>query len=206
MEPIQADELHRFLRTRRSLRRFEQRGVDVATLERILQTGMHAPSAHNRQPWRFAVLTEPSAKARLAESMSAEFQRDLAADGLPDAEITTLVNRSKNRINEAPVIIILCMDMSEMDSYPDEKRQQAERVMAQQSTALAGLQLQLAVHAEGLGSVWVCAPLFAQQTVQGTLNLPASWEPQGMIFLGHAASEAKPKTMKALDEVVRYVK
>lgn len=200
-----AETLHRFLRARRSLRRFQQRGVERATLERILQTGLYAPSAHNRQPWRFAVLTHAAAKARLGEAMANEFQRDLTADGLPSAEIETLVSRSKNRINEAPVIIVLCMDETEMDTYPDEKRQQAERAMAQQSTALAGLQIQLAAHAEGLGSVWVCAPLFAPQIVQGALNLPESWQPQGMIFIGYAAAEPKEKTMKALGDVVRFV-
>jgi coenzyme F420-0:L-glutamate ligase/coenzyme F420-1:gamma-L-glutamate ligase len=202
---VDKDGLHRFLRGRRSIRRFQKREVEQATLERILQTGMYAPSAHNRQPWRFAVLTSPGAKSRLGEAMAAEFRRDLAADGLPAPEIETLVNRSKNRINEAPVVIVLCMDISEMDSYPDEKRQQAEHTMATQSAALAGLQLQLAAHAEGLGSVWVCAPLFAPQTVRGALALPESWQPQGMVFIGYADGEPKAKGIKVFDEVVRFV-
>lgn len=201
----QSEALHRFLRTRRSLRRFQQREVERAALERILQTGMYAPSAHNRQPWRFAVLTDFQTKFRLGEAMAAEFRRDLAADGLPDAEIETLVNRSKTRLNEAPVVIVLCMDMSEMDSYPDEKRQHAERTMATQSTALAGLQLQLAAHAEGLGSVWVCAPLFVPQIVQGVLNLPESWEPQGMVFIGHPSGDTKTKELKSYEEIIRFL-
>lgn len=203
---LKPEDLHRFLRTRRSIRRFQPKEVDQATLERILQTAMHAPSAHNRQPWRFATLTSPEAKTRLGEAMATEFRDDLTADGLPAAEIETLVSRSKTRISEAPVVVLLCMDLSEMDSYPDEKRQQAERVMATQSVALAGLQLQLAAHAEGLGSVWVCAPLFAPQIVRSALNLSETWEPQGMVFLGYAQGEAKPKVIKALDEVVYFVK
>ena len=77
--------------------------------------------------------------------------------------------------------------------------------MAVQSTALAGLQLQLAAHAEGLGTVWVCAPLFAQQAVCASLSLPESWEPQSMFFLGFADGQPKPKTIKPTADVVKYL-
>jgi coenzyme F420-0:L-glutamate ligase/coenzyme F420-1:gamma-L-glutamate ligase len=103
------------------------------------------------------------------------------------------------------VVIVLCMDASEMDSYPDQKRRGAEITMAVQSTALAGLQLQLAAHAEGLSAVWVCAPLFAPAAVRAALGLPESWEPQGMFFIGYPDGEARPKRLKPLAELVRYV-
>jgi coenzyme F420-0:L-glutamate ligase/coenzyme F420-1:gamma-L-glutamate ligase len=90
-----------------------------------------------------------------------------------------------------------------MYSYPDEKRQQAERTMAMQSVAAAGLQILLAAHAEGLGGVWVCSPLFAQETIQKTLDLPETWEPQGMFFIGYADGLPKNKEMKALESVIR---
>lgn len=182
-----------------------QKDVDRNTLARILETATHAPSAHNRQPWRFAILTQPEMKLRLSESMAAEFRRDLAADGLPEAEIESLVGRAKSRLVSAPVVIMLCMDASEMDVYPDEKRQQAERIMAMQSTALAGLQLQLGAHAEGLSSVWVCAPLFAPETIRRILDLPKTWEPQAMFFVGYPEGKPKEKILKALDEVVRFL-
>jgi len=197
--------LHDFLRSRRSMRRFRPQEVDTATLARILETATHAPSAHNRQPWRFALLTHPQAKSRLGEAMAADFRRDLAADGLPAPEAEALVQRSQERIDQAPVVVVLCMDLSEMDIYPDEKRRQAERLMAVQSTAMAGLQLQLAAHAEGLGSVWVCSPLFAPGAVREALNLPESWEPQGMVFIGYVEGLPKPKVLKPVEEVVRYI-
>jgi F420 biosynthesis protein FbiB-like protein len=137
----------------------------------ILSTATYAPSAHNRQPWRFCVITELSTKQKLADAMAADFQRDLEADGLSPEKIHAQIQRSKSRIISAPVLILLCLDMSDMDSYPDEKRQQAEKMMAIQSVAAAGMQLLLAAHAEGLGGVWACWPLFAQETIQKTLNL-----------------------------------
>jgi coenzyme F420-0:L-glutamate ligase / coenzyme F420-1:gamma-L-glutamate ligase len=197
---------HDFLRSRRSIRKFQQKPVDEAVLTRILETATHAPSAHNRQPWRFAVLTQPQPKSRLSEFLAAEFRRDLAADGLPETEVGSRLKRSENRIREAPVVVILCMDTSEMDVYPDDKRYAAERTMAIQSVAAAGLQLQLAAHAEGLGSVWTCGPLFAPETVKQALNLPAAWEPQAMFFIGTPDEMPKVKDLKSLAEIVRWFK
>src|SRR5512133_1389399 len=186
-------DLHEFLRTRRSIRRFASKDVDREILIRILETATHAPSAHNRQPWRFAVLTQPEPKSRLSDLLAAGFRRDLAADGLPETEIEAQLQRSHNRITSAPVIIVLCMDASEMDVYPDEKRSCAERTMAVQSVAAAGLQLQLAAHAEGLASVWACWPLFSPEAVCAALDLPKTWEPQAMFFIGYPVGEARKK-------------
>jgi coenzyme F420-0:L-glutamate ligase / coenzyme F420-1:gamma-L-glutamate ligase len=197
--------LQDFLRSRRSIRRFQPKDVDREILNRILETATHAPSAHNRQPWRFAVLTQPEPKSRLSDFLSAEFRRDLTTDGLPETEIEARLQRSKNRIVEAPVVIILCMDASEMDVYPDDKRSKAERTMAIQSVAAAGLQLQLAAHAEGLASAWTCGPLFSPGTVKTALDLPENWEPQAMFFIGYAAGEAREKELKSLYEITQWM-
>ncbi len=150
-------------------------------------------------------MTDPPVKAQLADAMAEDFERDLHRDGIAQEKIEVQIQRSKDRITSAPVIILLCLDMSEMDSYPDEKRQQAERTMAMQSVAAAGLQLLLAAHAEGLGGVWVCSPLFAQETITTTLKLSESWEPQGMFFIGYAAGLPKQKEMKDLHSVIKWI-
>jgi F420 biosynthesis protein FbiB-like protein len=145
------------------------------------------------------VITTQTVKEKLAETMAMDFERDLTRDGVPQEKILTQIKRSKERITSAPVIILLCLDMSEMDLYPDEKRQQAEKMMATQSVAAAGLQLLLAAHAEGLGGVWACWPLFAQETIQKSLDLSESWKPQGMFFIGYADGIPRAKEMRDLE-------
>ena len=194
---------HTFLRSRRSVRRFKPDAIPDAVVERILSTAICAPSAHNRQPWRFCVLRTAEAKARLADAMAGEFERDLLADGMLPAEAAGRVEQSRSRITNAPLVIVLCMDMSEMDAYPDERRRGAERMMAIQSTSAAGLQLLLGVHAEGLASAWTCGPLFAPEAVRSALDLDAAWEPQAMFFIGHPDQPPRDKVMKSLAAVVR---
>jgi nitroreductase len=93
--------------------------------------------------------------------------------------------------------------MTDMDKYPDRQRKKAEYLMATQSAANAGMQLLLAAHAEGLGSVWVCSPLFAQEIVQAALELPKTWEPQAMYFLGYPMEIPQARERKSIKEIVK---
>lgn len=197
-------ELHNFLRSRRSIRRFNPGPVHEAVIKKIITTATFAASAHNRQPWRFVVMTDASTKSHLAEAMSLEYRRDLEHDNLPAVEIQARIENSRLRIISSPVVILLCMDMSEMDVYPDARRAEAEKIMAIQSTANAGMQMLLAVHAEGLGGVWTCAPLFTPEVIRTTLNLPKTWEPQGMFFIGDPAETPKPRERKSFQEILRF--
>jgi F420 biosynthesis protein FbiB-like protein len=195
-------ELHKFLRSRRSIRRFTPEPIEAAVIDRILTTATFAPSAHNRQPWRFCVIKDQAVKSRLADAMADEFRRDLEGDNLPPQELNARIAKSRDRIDATPLVIVLCMDMSEMDVYPDARRAEAERMMAIQSTANAGLQLLLAAHAEGLGAVWTCGPLFAPEAVCTALTLPTAWEPQAMFFIGHPSDTPRTKQLKPLEKVV----
>lgn len=193
-----------FLRSRRSIRRYRPEPVPQTLVEQILEAATWAPSAHNRQPWRFAVLREQQPKERLATAMGRRLRADLEADGVPDSVIGKDVHRSYQRITGAPIVIVICLSMEDMDTYPDERRRRNEWIMATQSTAMAGQNLLLAAHALGLGACWMCAPLFVPELVRETLGLPAAWEPQGLVTLGYPA-ESKTKTRQPLSEKVLFV-
>ncbi len=150
-------------------------------------------------------MTNSFVRAKLADAMAVDFQRDLESDGVPSEKIQAQLKRSKDRITSAPVAILLCLDMSEMDSYPDKRRTKAEFRMTVQSVAAAGMQLLLAAHAEGLGAVWACWPLFAVETIQEVLELPKLWEPQAMFFLGYPDVIPEAREKKSLDTIIQYI-
>lgn len=192
------------LKSRRSIRRYTPQPIEPAVLQRILEVAVWAPSAHNRQPWRFAVVRSPEVKATLARHMGEQLRRDRLADGDPEELIEADVNRSYARITGATVAILVCLSMRDMDTYPDQRRQSAEHLMAIQGAAMAAQNLMLAAHAEGLGACWLCAPLFAPDTVRASLELPADWEPQGLLTLGYPEGPIKSKTRNALEAVVAW--
>lgn len=202
---LESAELHRWLRARRSTRRFMAQPVPADMLARVLETAAYAPNAHNRQPWRFVILESEDSRRQLGEELGREFAAALQAEGLSAEQIAVQLARSTARLQEAPAAVLLCLDASVLDTYADPVRTQGELHMAMQSVALAGGQLLLAAHAEGLGGVWVCAPLFAQQAARQALGLPQSWQAQGVLLLGYPASEPAPRPRQPLDEIVRRV-
>jgi len=191
---------YRLVAERRSIRRYEAEAIPAGTLDRILAAARWAPSAHNRQPWRFAILTPFHWKDRLARGMGERLRRDRMADGDPVEAIKQDVARSYARITGAPVVIVVALDMSEMDRYSDD-RQRAEHTMAVQSTAMATQNLLLAAHAEGLGACWMCAPLFCPDVVTEAVGLPIGWEPQAIVTLGRSAGPGKPATRRPIQEI-----
>ena len=192
------------LKGRRSVRRFLSSPVPSDALQRMLEAATWAPSSHNCQPWRFAVLTNPEIKAALADAMADELRHDLLADGLPPEEIEAQAFRSRRRIIEAPAAILFCLDVTQGDQFPDEARRQAETLMGVQSVAMAGQNLMLAAHAEGLGGVWVCAPLFAPRAVRRALDLPGEWQPQGLLLVGYPAQVPSSRPRRTVAEITRY--
>jgi coenzyme F420-0:L-glutamate ligase / coenzyme F420-1:gamma-L-glutamate ligase len=186
---------------RRSIRRYRAVVISPVVIERLLDAARWAPSAHNRQPWRFALIEDASWKDRLARAMGDRLHADRLRDGDPADAIEQDVARSYARITGAAAVIVVALDMSEMDRYCDA-RQGAEHVMAVQSTAMAAQNLLLAAHVEGLGACWMCAPLFCPEAVAGILDLPAGWEPQALITLGWPANAGKPPVRRPVSDVI----
>jgi F420 biosynthesis protein FbiB-like protein len=186
---------------RRSVRRFTPDPIASADLAALVAAAGQAPSAHNRQPWRLRILRDPAEKLALAQAMGTRLAADRGRDGDDRAAIAQDVARSSQRITGAPVVIVVCLTLDDMDRYPDDRRNRAEYLMAVQSTAMASQNLLLAAQDRGLGACWVCAPLFCPGAVGETLGLPESWQPQGLILLGRPAEPGRVRGRKPACEI-----
>ena len=62
--------------SRRSIRRYEQKEIPKDVLDKILEAGRQAPSAANKQPWHFIVLTDSEIKKELSKGMFNRFIKD----------------------------------------------------------------------------------------------------------------------------------
>ena len=184
--------LDRLIHRRRSIRRYTDQPIDPAVLTQLLEAASWAPSAHNRQPWRFCVVTSDDAKARLSAAMGEQWRADLGADNADPEFIERRVAISHARITGAAALVVANLTMVDMDHYPDPVRAKAEWAMTVQSVALACQNLLLAAEAQGIGACWMCAPLFVPDLVRRVLELPLDWEPQALITLGYPA-ESKEK-------------
>jgi coenzyme F420-0:L-glutamate ligase / coenzyme F420-1:gamma-L-glutamate ligase len=190
------------IRSRRSIRRYQPRPVPQAELLALLEAARWAPSAHNRQPWRFCVVTSVEIKQELSRRMSERWQQDLGADGADPDWIARRIAISHARLTGSPALIVPSLTMEDMDVYPDVPRNQAEYLMAVQSVALACENLLLAAHDLGLGASWLCAPLFVPELVCDVLDLPEHWQPQAILTVGYPAEQKEKNRAPLASQVV----
>lgn len=200
--PSRANNLATLLQNRRSVRQYQSRPVSRHDIEQIIEAARWAPSPHGRQPWRFVILTRPEVKEQLAEQMAKTWRQNLEMDG-QDAEIVNLrLEKSHQRIQNAPAIIIPCLYLEDLDRYPDEKRQADETIMAIQSLGAAIQNMLLMAYDLGLDSGWMCAPLFCPEIVCEALNLDRRLIPHALITLGYAAADPRRRERLPLSALI----
>lgn len=195
-------ELDDLIRERRSVRRFRPDPVPRDAIEQILEAGRWAPSPHGSQPWRFAVLTRPEVKQRLADAMGSAWQHNLAMDGQAPDVIEARLAASRRRLIEAPVLILLCLFLRDLDRYPDPDRQQAETTMAIQSLGAAAQNILLMAYRLGLDAGWMCAPLFCPGVVRDVLELDTDLIPHALLQVGYAAADPNRRERRPLSELI----
>ncbi len=190
---------------RRSVRRYLDRGVPEEVMERVLEAARWAPSPHGRQPWRFAVITQEETKARLAEAMGEEWRANLEMDGQSAEVVEKRLESSRKRLLDAPVLVLFCLYLEDLDVYPDAGRQESETMMAVQSLGAAAQNMLLAAYSLGLDTSWMCAPLFCPEKVTAALGLDPRLIPHALLTLGYAEGDPpKRRGRKPLDELVVY--
>jgi F420 biosynthesis protein FbiB-like protein len=140
----------------------------------------------------------------LAQAMGHKLRRDRTADGDASEVVEGDIERSYRRITQAPLAIVLCVDMRDMDHYPDQARKDAEYLMAVQSTAMAAQNLLLAARVEGLGACIMCAPLFCPEVVIESLQLPPQWRAQMLVTIGEPAAPGKERPRLPLHEIAQW--
>lgn len=150
--------------TRASVRSYQNKAVEDEKITQILKAAMAAPSALNRQPWRFIVVKDAALKSELAKN-------------LPNAKMA----------EQAPVAIVVCGDM-------DKTAKGDAKEFWVQDVSAATQNLLLAAHSLELGAVWTgLYPTDRAQTAAKILNLPENLIAFALIPVGYPVHDVLPK-------------
>jgi coenzyme F420-0:L-glutamate ligase/coenzyme F420-1:gamma-L-glutamate ligase len=172
---------------RRTVRDFSSAAVSPEAVRRAIGAAITAPAPHHSQPWRFVVLESADARTRLLDDMLAAWTADLTADGFTPDQIAKRVRRGEP-LRRAPLIIVPCLVSDAAHSYPDARRNAAERAMFLVAMGAAIENLLVALAVDGLGSCWISSTLFCREATLQALGLPPAFEPMGAIGVGHPAA------------------
>lgn len=120
-------EVYAAISTRKSVRAFQDRDVPEKVISRLFEATRLAPSASNRQEWRFVVVRNPETRKRLARAA-----------------------RGQKFVGEASVVLVCC---AETDGHVMACGQLCYPI----DVAIAIDHLTLCATAEGLGTCWIGA-------------------------------------------------
>lgn len=147
--------------TRHSVREFLPDPIPEEILNDMLEAARLAPSAQNRQPWRFIVLTNQ------------DKIKDLAAN-------TGLIGISNFFIRKAPCLVIACADKSKNLRINEQDYYLVD-------TAIAFQQMMLMAWSHGIGGCWLAA--FSEKKLRTYLDLPPSWKIVALSPFGYPAEK-----------------
>ncbi|MGB3327989.1 MAG: nitroreductase family protein [Thermomicrobiales bacterium] len=197
-----AQDLFGVIRERSSVRSFRPDPISGELVRQAIEAAGWAPSPHGTQPWRFAVIGSPAMRENLASAMAEDWRRQLRLDGTPDEVVEHRLARSRERLETAPIVVVLCLYLGDAHAYPDAARQDAEVTMAVQSLGAAAQNFLLALHALGLDAGWMCAPLFNPETVRESLGLDSTLIPHAMFPVGIMDHPPKRRPRRPVDELI----
>jgi nitroreductase len=164
------------LSTTRSVRKrldFE-RPVERETLLECLELAVQAPTASNRQTWRWMIVTDPELKRKIAD-IYREQGLDYLRNGI--AQSTAAGDSQQRRVQDsalylaenferAPAYVIPCIE--------EDLRGKSgiASIGTLGSIVQAGWSFQLALRARGLGSTWTTLHLGDAKAVAELLGIP----------------------------------
>lgn len=120
-------DIYEAIALRKSVREFTAKDIPEAMLTRLLESARLAPSASNRQEWRFVVVRDQDTREKIAQA-----------------------SFGQTHVAQAPVVLACCADTDEhlmtcgQQSYPID-------------VAIAVTHITLCAAAEGLGTCWIGA-------------------------------------------------
>jgi len=120
-------DVYEAIKARRSVRAYQDKPIPEDVLRRVLEAARLAPSARNRQEWRFIVVTDPEKRRKLVE-----------------------VAKGQKFVAEAPVVLAFC-------ATEDTDIMSCGLKPGTVDTSIALSYVTLAAVAEGLGTCWLGA-------------------------------------------------
>lgn len=188
---------------RRSIRKYKSDEVSREIIEDMIYSATLAPSAKNRQPWKFIVY-QGKEKSELVDVMrqgicSEKINHELMPEwafAIPDAENTVRI------MEEAPCLIAVLNTNQKTPFASIENENRIVEICDSLSIGAAVENMILTATEYGLGTLWIANTCFAYNDLIefiGTDN-----QLTGIVAVGFAAETPDKRPRKRFDDIVEY--
>lgn len=191
------------IENRRSIRKYKRHEISKEIIEDIIYSATLAPSAKNRQPWKFIVY-QGEEKSKLVDVMHQGIKLEKIthklmpewAFAIPDAENTVRV------MEEAPCLIAVLNtnQKTPFDSIEDEKR--IVEICDSLSIGAAIENMILTATSYGLGTLWIANTCFAYNELIDFIETDSQLT--GIVAIGFANEAPAKRPRKPVTDIVEY--
>ena len=188
---------------RRTVRQFSKRMVDAEVIKDCVATACSAPSGANRQPWHFAVVSDPKVKRQIREAAEDE-ERLFYGERAPEKWLEALApigtDDKKPFLESAPYLIVMFAQTYELDSEGEKNK----NYYVQESVGIACGMLIAALHHAGVASLThTPSPM---RFLADILKRPENERPYMLLVAGYPESNAMVPNIerKPLAEVTSF--
>lgn len=211
---IEIDDLIKFLKKRRSIRRLCPDPIPDEYIEKMIEAARWSPSGANAQPWEFIIVKDPNTINSIAKAYQQERHEQYVIEQtrVPEVRHHQLVSppNTPPTFKDAPVLIVVCGD----------KRTFQGTILATRFTGAEGspdgtylknmgnavYSLMLAATALGLGSQWVSISTVCQNRLRPILDVPPMIEIHTIVPVGYPAYKPAPSYRRELNEIIYFEK
>jgi len=182
------------VKNRRSIRKYKPQPVEKETIMKILEAAGQAPSAMNRQPWEFIVVSGEwlkqlgySYKAVVEEFTRSSYMKD-------DSRIISNEEfiRFAAAYGGAPLVIVVLVRKN--DDPGEQKADLESACAAMENLILAAADL-------GLGTCWMTGPLRDEKSLRSILSIPDDREIVAVTPLGYP--DENPRPLPRIDQELK---
>lgn len=180
-------ELDEAILNRKTIRKFQNRNVPDNYLYKIIQSAMLAPSAKNRQPWRFYILND-NQKNDITNMMY-----DWASE---NKDIHTSIKGSANQMKTANKAIIIYTP-----NYHSKNKKTYYKKPDYLSLGAAIENMNLKCFDLGLGCTWLCDTLYIENEINNYLKID-NLEQVSTLIIGYPEEIPERRERFSIDKLL----
>lgn len=188
---------------RRSIRKYNSKSIERDLIDEIIYSATLAPSAKNRQPWKFIVY-QNDAKNELVRVMREGIMKEKESHELmpewsfaiPDAENTVRI------MEEAPCLIVVLNTNQKTPFANIENEHRIVEICDSLSIGAAVENMILTATDHGLGTLWIANTCFAYNELVKYIDTEDQLV--GIVAVGYAKEHPDKRPRKNIEDIVEY--
>lgn len=194
------------IKERRSVRSFDEKPVEKEVLEEIIQAGKYAPSAMNKQPWKFIVITDKKVISDLSSKVQKELQSILKKRFISQFKYKEL--KDEQMLHHLAAFAFSEKDIIFFEAPALVFILTTDSLFFNESCACCAENMMLAAHSLGIGSCWIgfASVLGMNKNIMNSVGIPDGYHIAAAIVFGYPKGKiGKASIRKVESDVIKWI-